>query len=513
MVSGQWLVASKQPTATGQRLAAMWHYTRPEILQICRLLSEIALIIPIVYRFNPWAQLWPPLLLTIWFLLFALIPTHLSRLLSLYEIRRARQPFIILGLGLIFIILALRLVLYQQYGPLNFGWLSEFNNHLIESRHPFTDRDFGVLFIAGLLWWRGTSLIGRKTDIIDMGIRFRVLTMAVAPVVIIITNSQIPYDVTPFILLYLLTSLLAIAITRAEQVEIGATDAAFPITPGWLSRIILASGVVVISAGLITAMLTGDALGTTLGVFAPIWLAIQAMYRVALTVVIYLLQPLLFVVNWVMTVILTFLTGLFAVPPPTDAVATPDAVPEGAPPPFDVTPVDTTLADSVFGWLLANNEIIMALIAALIVGTVIFVTYKAQVQGAVSRAVGNVTRPGQPPRDPSQPNQPRQGLRDILAEWRRQRTAATIRRLYAQMSFTAAKHQYERNTAQTPYEYATLLNQAWPEHTTQIQKITQAYIKVRYGEIPETRQEFDDIKQAWETLKKITPVPRPEEKE
>lgn len=499
------------PAASRQPLTAIWHYTRPEILQICRLLSEIALIIPLIYRFNPWAQLWSPLLLTTWLLIIMLIPSNLSRVLALYDVRRHRQPFIMLGAGLLLSLLSLRLILYQQFSLLDFSWLNEFGSHLIATQHPATDRDFGVLLFSALVWWRGVSLIGRRTDIQDISLRFRIMTMAVAPAVIFLTTQQIIPDITPFILLYLLTSLLTIAITRAEQVEIGATDASFPITFNWLSRITLASGAVVLAAGLTTALLTGDSLGTSLGFLAPLWLALQAMFRVASTVFIYLLGPLFFLANWLMTIVFTFLQGLFDIPTPPPA-ATPDAPADNPPPLFDVPVQSNPLTEAIFGWLGANQQIIIAVIVFTFLAIMILIAYRVQVQVLANRLVGNVTRPGNT-HTPRDPNQPRPSLRDRLANWQRQRTAATIRRIYQDMSWAAAKNHYPRDTAQTPHEYTHTLNQAWPDNPNQIEKITQAYIQVRYGEIPETRQEFNDIKQAWETLKKTTPVPRPEKEE
>jgi len=89
-----------------------------------------------------------------------------------------------------------------------------------------------------------------------------------------------------------------------------------------------------------------------------------------------------------------------------------------------------------------------------------------------------------------------------LRNWR---AAASIRRIYRQMCLAADAWGYPRGHADTPYEYRTTLAQVWPGHTAEISIITEAYVKVRYGELPETQAELDDIERAWHLLKQVEP--------
>lgn len=76
----------------------------------------------------------------------------------------------------------------------------------------------------------------------------------------------------------------------------------------------------------------------------------------------------------------------------------------------------------------------------------------------------------------------------------------TIRRIYSRMEKLAAQRGYPRSLFQTPYEYRRELHQAFPDQSPAIQCITEAYIAVRYGDVPETQAELQAVRTAWTQL-------------
>jgi len=56
-----------------------------------------------------------------------------------------------------------------------------------------------------------------------------------------------------------------------------------------------------------------------------------------------------------------------------------------------------------------------------------------------------------------------------------------------------------------PYEYLNTLVQVWPENSFESLVITEAYNRVRYGEIPESKDELNQITEAWKILERATP--------
>jgi hypothetical protein len=82
--------------------------------------------------------------------------------------------------------------------------------------------------------------------------------------------------------------------------------------------------------------------------------------------------------------------------------------------------------------------------------------------------------------------------------------ALSIRRIYARMEKLAGKRGYPRVPSETPYEYRRELYQAFPGQNEAIQHITEAYIAVRYGEVPESVSELEAVRAAWEQLQAST---------
>jgi hypothetical protein len=83
---------------------------------------------------------------------------------------------------------------------------------------------------------------------------------------------------------------------------------------------------------------------------------------------------------------------------------------------------------------------------------------------------------------------------------RRQRAAERIRRIYADLMYLVEDMGRPRIPAQTPLEFLVTLDAIFPEMVTQTRVITNAYLRVRYGEIPETDEEIAEVERAWMDL-------------
>jgi hypothetical protein len=64
-------------------------------------------------------------------------------------------------------------------------------------------------------------------------------------------------------------------------------------------------------------------------------------------------------------------------------------------------------------------------------------------------------------------------------------TALTIQRLYARLVALASEAGHPRKPAETPLEYEPRASAAFPAHQRQIAALTQAYVNVHYGELPD----------------------------
>jgi hypothetical protein len=81
--------------------------------------------------------------------------------------------------------------------------------------------------------------------------------------------------------------------------------------------------------------------------------------------------------------------------------------------------------------------------------------------------------------------------------------ALTIRWIYGRMERLGKKRGFPRHDAQTPYEYREHLADAFPGGDADIRLIVEAYVAIRYGELPEDGQKLDHVRDAFDRLKRI----------
>jgi hypothetical protein len=82
--------------------------------------------------------------------------------------------------------------------------------------------------------------------------------------------------------------------------------------------------------------------------------------------------------------------------------------------------------------------------------------------------------------------------------------ALTIRRIYAHLVALAAKRGYPRLPYQTPYEYLPVLERAFPNHPEEAARITESYVAVHYGEVPERPEDLAQVRAAWDAIRSQT---------
>jgi hypothetical protein len=79
--------------------------------------------------------------------------------------------------------------------------------------------------------------------------------------------------------------------------------------------------------------------------------------------------------------------------------------------------------------------------------------------------------------------------------------AARIRQIYSALIELAATFGAPRDPAQTPLEYLGVLKRGLSSAGNDLQIITEAYLKIRYGELPEHAEEVQAVENAWKKEK------------
>jgi len=79
-------------------------------------------------------------------------------------------------------------------------------------------------------------------------------------------------------------------------------------------------------------------------------------------------------------------------------------------------------------------------------------------------------------------------------------TAARIRRIYAQLLELCAELGHPRLPQQTPIEFLPEMGEIFTDQAEALDILTNAYVRVRYGELPETDEEMGIIEKAWQDI-------------
>ena len=59
-----------------------------------------------------------------------------------------------------------------------------------------------------------------------------------------------------------------------------------------------------------------------------------------------------------------------------------------------------------------------------------------------------------------------------------------------------------RSPSETPLEFMDNLEKIFPASQVELATITHAYLRVRYGELPETSGQVEEVEAAWELVRK-----------
>jgi hypothetical protein len=93
------------------------------------------------------------------------------------------------------------------------------------------------------------------------------------------------------------------------------------------------------------------------------------------------------------------------------------------------------------------------------------------------------------------------GLMSLLGPGSRFLAAVSIRRIYVNLVRLATEAGYPRAKAQTPYEYLPILHRALPGSKEEVAVITEAYVNSHYGQVPDTREELQRIRDCWDRVR------------
>jgi hypothetical protein len=360
-------------------------------------------------------------------------------------------------------------------------------------------RPAAVLIVVATfwLWWRGANL---ARDIIDSQTVWRHFQQGL--VMLAIGNIYLHLALktsTGFgpILLFLFASLLAMAMTRVSHIAEFYGKAQEGLGRRWF---LFTLGVLVLVLGIstvFTSLLTGQfsTLLDQLGLVIE-WLLVPVAFIASLFA--YILFYIGVFIGAILTPLLPKIQGELLIPtqPPSDLLGT-QTPNQPAPSIFD-SPAFATLETLLF-WL------IVVILVALLFG-VVGRRYLRRRRTDYDESEAMLDDRDLLALMRQRLRERARQLADLFNPARfsraqRARAAARIRQIYADFLDLCRDLGHPRPQPETPFEFqASLQGQVFQGAWSELTLITQAYVKVRYGELPEDQREMDAIETAWKRI-------------
>ena len=473
-----------------------------------REIAILALMVMEVSWVTPWFRSLTPAAYAIpaWrvFLIFLgiILAAHLTaRLLAFLKLRTRLRQGITLALLAASILIGLKMLLYPHESVPFFELLNRPLRSLMDWKTLIPD-EFVIIVVVLIGWWRGIAL---AQEHIGPGLVQSALWTGVGMFVafVFINTLVTGEEVGNVIYLFLVSGLLAMAAARLAVVRTlrGGRQSTFD--RRWLLGVI-AAALLVVGLAAVAGQLANDSLQwvgyVLLGLFGFLAVLVWLVFSPLLALVIYLAK------SWS--------GGSKAV---SDLVNNLVEMQEGMR--EFISRISTVLEES--GIIQALQRSMSALrsvflwgiVAAVVAGVVLWVAmqlWKDRPRRKLDEEQQSLLGQGDLWRLLQAALRKRmEGLKEGLANIvdlrrrQRERAAARIRQVYADLLDLCVTLGHPRPDAHTPLEFLPDLQAIFPALDAETGTITQAYLRVRYGQLPERREEVEEVEQAWKQISEV----------
>jgi len=424
-------------------------------------------------------------------LIFFLVATFSNRILRMLGLNTLAHRVIMIAILLIGMYVLTTTLVYPDMG-LSLG---EFVNRTMISLQNILEiipEGFIVILMSIYLWWRSLIISSMGTlELRTTERKFRLGILALAAFGIVYRGHQIDYLISA-LPIYFASGLLAVTISRTSSLGRGITTYRLPFTGKWfLGMAFLTS--ITIAVGIFTSELLQSEFAYSVYQF------ISEYFTKFVTLLEILLLPVIELFVFIAEKMVEFLSRYID----------PDSL-KGIVDQFQDQPTPELPFEQGEEVFRLPPEAIAAIVLLFIVGLIILLARRAnQLQRYPIPAIeddGDTVRKSEnlQSRIKKLLDQVRDGIETIqqFGIGRRMIAATIIRRIYTLLLDTAADLGHPRHKAETPYEFQQKLLEIFPNHVEQISLITNAYVHVRYGEIPEEKQIISMVQDAWSAIEK-----------
>jgi hypothetical protein len=348
--------------------------------------------------------------------------------------------------------------------------------------------DIGILLIAAYIvftWYRGFTLAYDGVRPVVVWKRFRLGLLAMMGYIFFVVNWDIPTPGLSYAMVFLFVGLFAMVLTRIAYVGLARGTQKNPYDRRWFLGVLSALGLVILISGLAGSLLSGQ--------YAWILDLVNQIVDWATVALLFVVGVPALIVTLILWPLVKFLNALLA-----SQQISPETLTGTYPGPY-VQPLEEAAAGTpdVVIWLTAlcfwGGLALLAVFLYLRARRAWVDAYMPEPESAEG-----ILGQGEAGR------MVRQALQDAWEDFlgrlrpvQRQLAAARIRRIYQELMDLCETRNKPRPESHTPLEFLAEMVDIFPGSGDDLTLITQAYVRVRYGEYPEGREEVDAVDQAW----------------
>jgi hypothetical protein len=353
------------------------------------------------------------------------------------------------------------------------------------------------------LWQRATSATSRDLGFFNVGVSFRfgmlllIVGGAISGALFRVPGQPAGLSLLPLLWLYFGFGLAAVALARIDEKASEAQSAGRPLPLRRMVQLLLAIGLTLGLAGLLSRIYTSQSIGKALGLLVPVWKLIRPMVVAIGLLLLKLLGPLM---EWLVTLLRGVMERGWTELEPLQQPLPP--LSQDRPGLLERLPPGVT---SALGSILLVLGILVA--AALVIGFFLLYLDRVHRRGRapvedeeenaepVTMGAGLLDRGAQTLRDLA-------GLVRRFGVGRQLLAAVSVQNLYANLCRLARQRGYPRRPAQPPDAYLPALSQAFAGHDEALERITAAYMRVHYGDQTVSMDELSALRSDYRVVRK-----------
>ena len=419
-----------------------------------------------------------------------LIWTLTLELMSRTGVQSPAYDLTVLALMALTSLLIVWAALYRAVPPYEIGWFRRLVGDVFNFKAGIPPV-VGLIAINLVIWQRATAATSRDPSFFNVGVSFRLglLLLIAGAGLLSLLRGQ---NVIGFLWLYFALGLIAVAIARISEKAIEAQSAGKALPMRRFAQLLLAAGVTIGGAWLLSLAFTPAGIRRFFHLFDPVWRLISPLAFTLLMLIGEVLNPLLL---WFEALVLRLLRNSnssgFGVAPVAPAATEP------------------SFLAKIPAWipnLLVDALVVVGIIVAVLAVTGFLVLYLERVRKGGLRdqaedegtervtADGILERGARALRNAAELIR-RFGLSTHLL------AAISVQNIYANVSRLARDRGYPRRPAQPPDDYLPLLVRALGGFEQQLARITAAYMRVHYGDHPVSRAELAQLREDYRVVR------------